>query len=179
VRPPVKGDPKQKPQYSTEITDPQLKTISDQFLALSKRKNITFLNKVSIGFTKIEDRTETTSTIGTCSSRRDFREIDIDKDFWNRSSWLSKVALLYHELAHCYCRRDHDYDNGTMYPDGSLKAILQGWIAKQPITPIRPEGYLADGCPKSIMHPIMGSDYCFEKHYEYYTEEMFARCEPW
>lgn len=165
---------KKSPEYSTEIKDPEISRIVDSYIALSKRNNVVFDQKVSIGFSKI-DRGQ---IIGFCTTRSTFREIDLDSGYWERSSWLSKVDLLFHELTHCYCGRDHDFDNGTMYPDDSIKAILQGFFAKIPVTPLRPPGYLEDSCPKSIMHPVIMDDYCFEKHYEYYAQEMFARCQP-
>ena len=174
AKPPIKHEVKDKPSFTSEITDPELKVISEEFFRLSKRNNITFKNRVSIGFNSIDRG----NIIGTCSYRPKFREIDLDIDFWKRANWAEKVALVYHELAHCYCQRDHDFDEGTMYPDSSLKAIIQGWMAKQPISLVRPDGYLEDACPKSIMHPTILDDECFKRHYDYYVKEMFVRCEP-
>jgi hypothetical protein len=176
VAPSQHGDlkPKEKPEHSIEITDPEIKVISDSYFDISKRFNLGFSRKVSIGFTKIPKD----NVIGLCTFGKDFREIDLDADFWNRASWPSKVALLYHEMTHCYCTREHDFDGGTMYPDGSLRYILDRFTRNMP-SPLKPEGYLDDGCPKSIMHPIIVDNYCFNKHYGYYIEEMFNRCDPW
>lgn len=174
ARPPIKREVKTQPAFTSEVTNPELKVIVDEFFALSKRNNITFTHKVSIGFSSIDSDT----VIGTCSYRPSFREIDLDKEYWDRASWEQKVALVYHELAHCYCERDHDYDDGEMYPDNSIKAFLNGIMSRAPITPLRPPGYLDDSCPKSIMHPTIISRQCFKDHYDYYVKEMFARCEP-
>lgn len=173
-KPPIKREMKREPIYATTIENPELKVISDEFFALSKRNNLEFQGKVSIGFTNIDEG----SVIGTCWTTKQWREVDLDIGFWKRATWERKVALVYHELAHCYCGRDHDFDDGEMYPDNSLKAILQGWMAQQPITPMRPRGYLDDGCPKSIMHPTILDEQCFKDHYNHYVKEMFARCNP-
>lgn len=170
-KPPVKTEIKEAPSYSTDITDPELKTITDEFFRLSARNNLTFSHKVSVGFSDIERD----SVIGTCSYRPTFREIDLDPRYWKRATWTSKVALLYHELVHCYCERDHDYDQGEMYPDKSWKALIQDHFSGF-LSPIRPSGYLEDGCSKSNMHPVIMSNECFEKHYDHYVKEMFNRC---
>lgn len=175
AKPPIKHEVKEKQMFTAEITDPELKTITDEFFKLSKRNNIEFTNKVSMGFSKIDRG----SVIGTCTYQETFREIDFDSDYWSRATWLEKVALVYHEMAHCYCERDHDFDDGKMYPDNSFKAIIQSWLAKTPpMTPMRPPGYLDDGCPKSLMHPTIIDDQCMKDHYDHYVKEMFERCEP-
>lgn len=174
-KPPLKKETYERPVFSTEIDHPELKVISDEFFKLSHRNNITFSNKVSIGFANITDE----NVIGLCYYKDTFREIFIDYKFWKKASWSPKTALIYHELAHCYCQRDHDFDEGTMYPDGSLKAIIQSFMAKQPIDYLKPDGYMSDSCPKSIMYPIIISDYCFKKHYPHYVKEMFNRCKAY
>lgn len=175
AQPTTKIENKLRPSYSTEITDPELKVITDEFFKLSARNDIVFDHRVSMGFSEIKKG----QVIGYCSFNSRFREIDLDKDYWKRSSWLSKIALVYHELAHCYCERDHDFDDGEKYPEDTLDKIIDNILVKQPLTPLKPPGYLDDFCPKSIMHPTILDDYCFERHYAYYVKEMFARCEPW
>lgn len=171
AQPEPKPHIKETPSYSTEITNPELKVITNEFMQLSTRNHITFTHKVSMGFSEIERD----SVIGTCSYRPTFREIDLDPRYWKRATWISKVALVYHEMTHCYCDRDHDHDEGEMYPDKSWKAILQNYFSNIP-SPLKPSGYLEDGCPKSNMHPVIMSDECFVKHYGYYVKEMFNRC---
>lgn len=172
VQPTAKEHIKERPTFSTHIADPQLRVIIDEYFRLSARNHVAFNGRVSVGFSNI-DRGR---VIGTCTYRPTFREIDLDKRFWKESTWESKVALLYHELTHCYCERDHDFDDGEKYPNDSLEEIIQAIFAKQPFTPLKPDGYLEDSCPKSIMHPVIISDECFLTHYDYYTKEMFARC---
>ena len=171
--PTQKDKVKEKPAYAGMISDPEVYSITKSYFELSTYNHITFRRYVTMGFTDIERG----NVIGLCTFGRGFREIDLDKTYWKNATWPSKVALVYHELTHCYCQRDHDFDNGTMYPDGSLRYILQRWQDRLP-SPLKPEGFLGDGCPKSIMHPIILDNECFEKHYDYYTTEMFARCKP-
>lgn len=174
-QPTPKHEPKISPQYTSQISDPELKVIVDAYFDLSRRNNIVFGKNVSIGFSEIKRE----MVIGTCTYGQNFREIDLDSNYWKEATWNEKVALVYHELNHCYCGRAHDFDNGTMYPDNSIKYILQKFFSQIPMTPMKPEGYLDDGCPKSLMAPVILSDACFEKHYSHYATEMFNRCEPW
>lgn len=46
---------------------------------------------------------------GTCSYNSNFthRDIEIDQDFWQRASHLYREYIVFHELGHCYLRRDH------------------------------------------------------------------------
>lgn len=164
---------KDKPAFSGMISDPEVLQITKEFFALSTRNNVQFHRYVTMGFSEIDRG----NVIGLCTYGKGFREIDLDKGYWARATWMSKVALVYHELTHCYCQRDHDFDEGKMYPDGSLKFILQRFQNHLPST-LKPEGFLDDGCPKSIMHPIILDNQCFEQHYDYYVTEMFARCQP-
>lgn len=174
AKPPIRRT-KITPDHPTEISDPQIKAIVNEFMDLSKRNNIKFKNNVSIGFTKINDG----NVIGTCSYRMTFREIDIDIEYWKTATWISKTALVYHELAHCYCNRDHDFGDGTLYPDDSLAYLFQSWFKKSTFNLYRPEGYFEDNCPMSIMYPKIIDDYCFRVHYNEYVEEMFNRCDAY
>lgn len=174
-QPGTKETAKERPSFSTKITDPEVELIVEEYLALSTQYNKKFNHTVSIGFSDIKRG----DVIGTCTYGSNFREVDLDTLFWDNATWLSKVALIYHELTHCYCGRDHDFGSGTMYPDRSLKAIIQAFLNKQPLTPLKPAGYFGDSCPLSNMHPVMIGDSCFYKHYSYYVKEMFNRCKEW
>lgn len=161
------------PIHSMEIKDPELKVLVNEFMDITARKNIKFKRKVSIGFADIKDG----STIGTCTYGGTFREIDIDEKFWKESNWINRTSLVFHELAHCYCGRDHDFDSGKMYPDSSFKYIFQNLY--DTVSPLKLEGYMEDGCPKSVMHPKLMDEYCFRIHYNEYIDEMLNRCEPY
>lgn len=170
--------PKSRPDYIG--VDAAAKPYVDEFFALSKRNNITFKHEVSVGFTKIDHG----SVIGVCTYSRQFREVDLDKNFFDKASEKRKKALIFHELTHCYCARSHDFAAGQEYPDGIfdifIEKIKNGVVDKIPWCLAKtPPGYLEDLCPSSIMHPYILEDTCLEQHWEYYIKEMFERCDPY
>ena len=172
---------KSRPYYEKNITNPEVRVIVDEFKKLSAQKDIRFTKTVTIGFTKIYRKT----VIGLCHYGTDFREIDLDSTYWKNSTWMSKISLLYHELSHCYCKRDHDFGNGEKYVEPA------NFDVRKIVNPTKPfysgdfcpvelaAGFLEDGCAKSIMYPVLISDNCFIKHYDYYVKEMFNRCTPY
>jgi hypothetical protein len=153
--------------------DLKAKKIYDEYQVLSKLNNIKFDKPITIGFKRINS----SSVIGLCHESPRFREIDLDVDFWKYSTSTSKYALLFHELAHCMCGRDHDYAEDKKYPDSQLKRV--NWDQILVLKKVSMPGYMEDGCPESIMTPEILSDDCFSTHYDHYTKEMFERCEPW
>lgn len=162
---------KKVPEYTG--IDHKVKTLVDKFLSLSAEKDIVFENKVTIGFKKIDYK----RVIGVCNYGSFFREIDLDISFWNRSTYISKQALLFHEMAHCYCGRDHDYEDGKQYPDDEANRLIIS-IRYAFMFKTSP-GFYEDGCPLSIMYPVLVDDDCMTIHYNQYIEEMFQRCNPW
>jgi hypothetical protein len=75
-----------------------------------------------------------------------YKHIDIDPKFWYNNYGKRKIALFLHEAAHCICLSEHI--------NGNLK----------------------DGCPKSIMSPYILSNYCLNKHWDFYIKELFKDC---
>lgn len=131
----------------------------NEWLKLAKEHDIKFDNEVSIGFTKIpENRTVGLTSYGLGG----FREIDIDLPYWEASTLTARKILLFHELTHAYCDREHDFNDGEEYEKGEDQK----------------KGLYKDGCPLSIMYPFIISDSCFMGHYDEYINEMFNRCEP-
>lgn len=165
---------KPAPEYTTEITDPQLKAIVNEYKRLSAENHIVFDKPVTMGFSAIEGKT----VIGTCTYGRNWREIDIDSKYWSMASWPSKTILVFHEMTHCYCSRGHDYGDGKDYADTNIKSILELISLKIPFLD-KHEGYFEDGCATSIMHPVLQNDMCTALHYDHYIKEMFNRCKPW
>lgn len=174
AKPPIRVG-KEAPEFTKTVVSPEVQVIQNEFFALSAQNDIYFTDNVTIGFAPIERE----RTIGSCTYGGDWREITLDTPYWTNANWATKVALVYHEMAHCFCTRDHDFDDGEMYPDNSLKYILQRLLPKYLFAPMKVPGYMEDYCPKSIMHPIVLSNECFEKHYSHYVKEMFNRCNPW
>lgn len=151
--------------------DSRAENIYQQYIKLSTDNHIVFHKPITIGFKKIN----TGNIIGVCYPNDTFREIDIDINFWNNSKLSEKTALLFHELSHCLCGRDHDYGNGQEYPEVNefnLKSLFLKDSTER-------SGYLNDECPMSIMAPILLSKSCFLKHYDFYTKEMYHRCDAW
>lgn len=138
---------KASPEYVG--VDPRAEAILKKYLSLSIENNIHFSNKVTIGFKHINRG----SVVGQCSWNPSFREIDIDINYWNYSTYTSKMSLLFHELSHCYCKRRHDHGNNP--------------------------GHFEDGCPTSLMCPTTIEDDCMRAHYDEYSKELFDRCQPW
>lgn len=157
------------PEYKG--VDPKVRPIVDEYLWLSTQNNIVFTNIVTIGFKHINRG----DIVGLTTYGSYFREIDIDIDYWNHSTKITKMTLLYHELSHAYCHRKHDYGKNLPYPEeeATIFANTWSWHFKELANP----GYYTDGCPLSIMYPIILSNDCIKLHYNDYTKEMFDRCD--
>jgi hypothetical protein len=84
--------------------------------------------------------------IGLCQSSRTSpaRFLTVHRGYFKKTSIEQKYALLIHELGHCTLNLDHK------------------------------EGYRADGCPLSIMHPSDGMFGCLFINQEYYYKELFG-----
>ena len=154
------------PEYKG--VDPKVKDLVDEYKDLAKAQGITFKHEVTVGFKDIDDD----GVIGICNYGENWREIDLDRSFWQQSSNITHLALLFHENGHCYCNRNHDY-KGKDYP--SLKEIdRQAREGK-----LGGFGYYPDKCPKSIMYPYILDDNCTLAHFNDYIEELFENCEPY
>lgn len=153
--------------------DPKAQKLVDDYLQLSKEHHFTFQNEVTIGFKEITQG----AIIGLCNSGGTWREIDLDSGWWMTNSDMERRMLIFHELTHCYCGRDHDYDQGTKYPPTEQLRIEEAneWVKKGGPKP----GRFDDACPKSIMFPIVIDQDCALAHYSEYIEEMFQRCIPY
>jgi hypothetical protein len=152
--------------------DPHVQSLVDEYVWLSKQNHIEFDQQVTIGFKEIDQG----AVVGECTVAPTFREIDLDITYWNNTTNTTHLAVLFHELTHCYCLRMHDYGKDLPYPESSadrVKVALEWRLHGGP----RP-GYWDDGCPASLMHPSVVDDDCVKAHYDQYVQEMFDRCEP-
>jgi hypothetical protein len=152
--------------------DPELASYVNLWLAIAKDEGIVFHNKVTVGFEDINDGL----VIGRTYWEPTFREIDIDKKFWDKSSGTSRMALVFHELGHAYCGRSHNYKE-IGYSDRPSQLTKDEHKMKTDNKPL--PGYYFDFCPKSIMFPEILSDDCVRAHYTEYEHEMFEECEPY
>lgn len=165
------GISKEKPEYTG--VDPRAEDIVNYYMRLSAQNHITFTNKVTVGFKEINSG----RIVGLCHRNQDFREIDIDINYWNRSSKIQKRILVLHELTHCYCERGHDYGPNKDYKDEFLTSLYR-FLDKQYDTDSK-NGFFNDGCPLSLMYPQVVDEECAYKHYNHYIKEMFNDCEPY
>lgn len=166
------SDAKKAPEYVGVPMN--LEPYVNEFMELSKQYNLTFKKTVTIGIKEINRG----RTIGLCTYGKDWREIDIDVDFYFAASEKRKKALVFHELIHCYCTRGHDFGKDKNYAESALTRLVQR-VQEIPWCLVRtPPGYLDDYCPATIMHPEIIDDTCLGKHWPYYMKEMFDRCEP-
>lgn len=163
---------KKHPDYKG--VDKRAVQIVNEYLDLAKANGITFSNKVTVGYTAIEQE----DVVGICNYGDKWREIDVDQSYWAGTSDARKHTLLFHELTHCYCTRDHDWGDGKKkYPQKAADRVKEAleWQKKGGDRP----GYWDDGCPTSLMYPDVVDELCYWYHKDEYLKEMFNRCVPW
>lgn len=144
-------------------TDPEFKDYSEEWYFMGKIKDLDLKNNVRIGFTDIKDR----NVAGYCNYGLFFNEIDIDRVYWKQSNAWEKMNVIFHELNHCACGRDHGY-----VVNGQKGEYLD--TQKHLGSP----GFFNDLCPKSLMFPQILDSTCTQKHFEWYIDEMFEQCKP-
>lgn len=166
---------KLQPEY--EGIDRRVLWLYKEYMYLSAENNVTFYNPITIGFKDIGVDGEDGKVVGVCNYGVNFREIDLDKQFWEESSVYEKMALFFHEMTHCLCHRGHDYGHKKKYPATNFDRIVEAleWKIKGGPKP----GRFDDGCPTSLMYPSVIDEDCFAAHYPEYVKEMFDRCKPW
>jgi hypothetical protein len=151
--------------------DGEFANFNNEYRYLAKTHGILLDNQINIGFSEIDQKRfnlKTGRVIGMCIYGATFREIEIDKEYWDNASETTRMVLIYHELTHCACGRDHDY-NRKPYGDGT----------ENKRDPKNINGYFKDGCPRSVMFPFILEDSCTLSHYDQYIDEMFDRCEAY
>jgi hypothetical protein len=155
--------PKLHPEHRG--VDPEIAPYVDDWLYLARGRGLRFDKAVTVGFKDMGSGT----VVGVTTYGYGFREIDIDENYWHSSTSLGKAAVLWHELGHAYCHRDHDYGDGTKYGDAES--------ARK--DPNKKDGFYEDGCPITLLFPEVVEDDCFEKYYEGYVSELYNRCVPY
>lgn len=144
-----------------------------KYVILAHRSNVHFTKPLSVRFTKIDDG----GVVGSCWMAKDFREIDIDTEYFYKLEEGTREELIFHELTHCLCNRLHDYGNGEEYTPISLE-FMDDFFLKYMKVP-KPGRYKDGFCPTSIMFPHVLWDRCVREHQQEYYKEMFNRCKPW
>jgi hypothetical protein len=160
-----------KPTYNG--VDARAKRLVNEFKDLAKERGISFKKEIPVGFTKINNGT----IVGLCTYGYGWRQITIDEGYFAAINVDEQLSLVFHELTHCYCGRDHDYDKGTKYPPTEELRIVEAkeWQKRGGPKP----GRFEDACPSSLMYPIVVESACIRAHYDQYVEEMFNRCKPY
>ena len=158
-----------KPYPEYKGVDPKAAPYVDEFLSLAKKEGIVFDDVVTVGFKDIPGDNSGYKTIGLTNYGVNFREIDIDQVYWDRSNNLERKLLLFHELGHSYCDRDHDFGKGTLYGKNGKSSEKRS----------EETGFFKDDCPLSIMFPLGVGDDCALNHYAAYIKELFNRCQPY
>ena len=107
------------------------------------------LEKITVRFKSLSDvdaDNEEGSVIGRCDYSKS--EVTIDPDFFYSMGTTERrrVALIHHELGHCYCYEGHN------------------------------DSVREDGCPVSIMNSMLPGYMCLRKHWESYKRELKDRC---
>lgn len=172
---------KEKPEHVG--IDKELNPYVNEYKDLASKRNIKFTKSVSMGFTDIRAKDKGKNVVGLCTYSKEFREIDIDRKYWVKSTKETRKTLIFHEMTHCLCGRPHDYGEGKEYPNPVVEAAMAAVYKvlgsmNEPFWHRQP-GFYMDGCPLSIMYPIVVSDDCVDNHWEEYEQEMLNRCVPY
>lgn len=115
--------------YERHTTDPVFHEYLDQ---LPLRSNVPII---------FEKRDK--GIAGTCTKWTDgYREIQIDKDYWEQIDEAHRLELLAHEIGHC----DYDLEHNNEMSE--------------------------DNCPMSIMYDTNFGNPCFDRYFDYYMEEI-------
>lgn len=138
----------------------------NQFKYLASEHHIYFRRNINMGFSMTEG-----SHVGLTRYENGFREIDIDPQYWYNSNEVQKTILIWHELAHAYCFRMHDFGINQEYGDDTKLADKMQQEGRA--------GFYDDHCPKSIMFPRVLLEACFRRYYFQYIDEMFENCVPY
>ena len=148
------------PHYTN--VDPQFKPYVNQYLFLAKMAGLKFHHTVNMGFTKMGNG----NVVGITNYGLGFREVDISSEYWQYATDIQKTILIWHELGHSYCDRNHDFGKNKPYDAEALNRSFG-------------PGYFMDECPVSIMYPYILDTDCWLYHYQDYVLEMFQRCDPY
>lgn len=125
--------------------EPKKKETEKVFLNYVKNfENVNGTIKTTIIFGNLES-----PIVGLCKkwNNSSYREIEIDREYWDNANELSREQLILHELGHCELNLNHK------------------------------DSFLDNNCPSSVMrsYTFFKSELnnCFEPNFKYYLEELF------
>ena len=161
-----------QPTNRTEMqVDPELQVYADRFI----EESIGYVTKEDLDTLQMKFKVYSpgSSTAGTCYPFPGLEEIYINKEWWDdNESDIRREQLVFHELAHCILLRKHTAPTSASNFWGFLEKLAFA------LGIFRNPGLLPDDCPISIMHPETIGDYCLEKHYGYYLDELYGFTTP-
>lgn len=105
--------------------------------------------------------------VGLCWPGQDPKKIQLDIRGWESYDHIKKEVLIFHELGHCTCGLDHNHFTGNYRKETGVPEKKEDRLNS---------GFLEDGCPTSIMHPILISRECYARHRDHYRYELHLRC---
>ena len=130
---------------SPEIKESDLTPYFDNFLEDAKKNNVKIDMK---RFNNIEYQFKSLQSPAAGQCRYFPAQITIDPStFYTGSTERTKKLLVYHELGHCYCRRDH------------MDIINTRTV-----------------CPESLMNSYIPSNDCIRRYMKDYIKELFENC---
>lgn len=153
-------------EWPTRINgiDPVAAPYANEWLSLAKMYGLKINDKIDLGIQGINKY----PIVGECFRNILFTKIIIDEDYWYSSDSIKKTLVVFHEMGHCYCNRDHDYSGNISYGEDESSRKDPQKIA----------AFYQDNCPKSIMYPFILQTECYLNHYSEYIDELFKNCEP-
>lgn len=93
-------DPSKTIDPRTVSHDPTFNSYVETYIA---QKGASLYYDIPIAFTNIEGQ-----TIGICTRwSNGYRQIEIDKEYWDSASERYRLSLIAHELGHCDLLKDH------------------------------------------------------------------------
>ena len=137
--------------FHHEKSDPELVEMVDTINRFTEGRMHMNTEVNRIGFKENDQMKESDDKIiaGTCNYVLPASyEIDINRDTWKKSSYLSKLLLVAHEMYHCVCKNLIHNDSEDLI-----------------------------GCPQSYFHPSMPPVVCLQHNYERYLKQVEQGCE--
>lgn len=102
------------------------------------------IDTIDVIYVDIYYNQQSGNVIGVCKIKGEEKDIEIDPEWWSKANDLNREILMFHELGHCVLSQGH-------------------------------RNYeLSDHCPGSIMDTYHIGAYCYNKHYDYYIDEMLG-----
>ena len=161
--------------YSPQVSE--LERHAEAFARESGKVTATEIkDMVPMGFANLGWQPVKGGTIGMCyyPAFGNKGKIEVDTSFWVQASETKRRGLMWHEFGHCVCGLGHTVEIGQLEPNWFIKFLHRLGIK----TARNRDFYLEDGCPTSLMHPLLPSEECLDKHWDRYKSQIIKSCRP-